>query len=290
MTPIRSSPRLRLLLGCVLISFSSVFAKLSSVGPTSSAFYRVAIGGAVLALLVLLAKAKLSRSPAPLLLLAGAALFFALDLGFWHRSILAIGPGLSTLLASLQVFFMAAAGFVFLGQKPARNQILAIPLAIAGLACIVGLDWSILSAEYRTGVLLGLLTAMTYAGYMMTLRQAQAPDSKRLPIAELALVSLLSALLLGGTALVEGQSLAITKGIDYVWLGCLGVLCHVCGWLCIAGSLPKLSPAVAGLTLTLQPVLTFVWDIVIFGRGVTAIEAVGGLVTVFAIYLGSRRR
>lgn len=282
------SPRVRLLAGCVAISFSSVFANLTTVAPTVSAFYRVAIGGAVLTAILVVKRCPLTRRPTPVTLLLAAAVFFALDLALWHRSIEYIGPGLSTLLASFQVFFMTAAGLVFFGQRPSLQQLVAVPMAILGLALLVGLDWSVLSPEYRAGIVLGLLTAMTYAGYMLTLRQSQAGGSGRLPVTELAIVSLGSAGLLAVSVIVEGESFALGAPIDVVWLGCLGVVCHVGGWLLIASSLPRLSPAIAGLTLTMQPVLTLGWDILIFDRGLTLLEATGGLLTLTAIWLGSR--
>ena len=74
-------------------------------------------------------------------MLVVAAVFLALDLWFYHRSIQYIGPGLSTLLANFQVFVMAAAGYLILREPPSTKQLVAIPLALLGLALIVGLDW-----------------------------------------------------------------------------------------------------------------------------------------------------
>ena len=41
-----------------------------------------------------------------------AGVFFSLDLWFWHRSIIYIGPGLSTLLANFQVFILMLVGIL----------------------------------------------------------------------------------------------------------------------------------------------------------------------------------
>ncbi|MGH8223695.1 MAG: EamA family transporter, partial [Woeseiaceae bacterium] len=133
--------RLRLFAGAVLISFSPVFVKLTSVAPTTSGFYRMLFGGLALAAYLIATRRRLSLSAGMWSALAVAALCFALDLWFWHRSILYIGPGLATLLANFQVFFMMAAGALLFGQKPGARQLLAVPLALAGLAMVVGLDW-----------------------------------------------------------------------------------------------------------------------------------------------------
>ena len=212
---IMKSPRVRLLLGSILVSFSAVFAKLASVPPTVSAFYRLAIGGVVLAVLVAIKRWPLTcRRPKRWKMIAAAAALLALDLGFWHQSIVYIGPGLSTLIASLQVFFMAGAGLLLFGQKLAKRQIIAIPMAIAGLTLVAGVGWVEQTAEYQWGIVLGLLTALTYAAFLLSLRQTQAAGDGRLPVAELAAISLGSALLLGMASLVRGDSFTIPGASD----------------------------------------------------------------------------
>ena len=223
------------------------------------------------------------------LLLAAGAVFFALDLWFWHRSINYIGPGLSTLLANFQVFFMMAAGVLLLGQKPRLVQVIAVPLALVGLGMIVGFDWQSLPADYRLGVILGLLTAVAYAGYMLTMRVARTGSPHRLPTREVAIVSLGSAAILGVSALTEGVSLAVPTATDAAWLLAYGLVSHCLGLLFIASSLPKVSTTEAGLALLLQPTLSFAWDVLFFARPLTATELVGAAIALLAIYMGSRQ-
>ena len=136
-----SNPRLRLFAGAALISLSPVWVKLVDVSATTSGFYRVFIGAVALGLYLLIVRKPLQFSRRVWQLLTLAAVFFALDLWFWHRSIIYIGPGLATLLANFQVFVLMLAGIFVLRQKPTATQLLAIPLALLGLGMIVGLDW-----------------------------------------------------------------------------------------------------------------------------------------------------
>ncbi|MDH3906349.1 MAG: DMT family transporter, partial [Gammaproteobacteria bacterium] len=189
-------PHLRLFLGAVLISLSPVWVKLVSVSPTTSGFYRVAIGSVTVAVLMVFARQKLRLSKRAWFLVALAGAFFSLDLFFWHRSIIYVGPGLSTLLANFQVFIMMSAGVVLLRQKPSKMQMLAVPLALLGLVMIVGLDWQSLPDDYRLGIIFGLLTAIMYAGYLLSLRAARVDSENRLPLAEVAVVSIVCTLLL----------------------------------------------------------------------------------------------
>ena len=283
-----SNPRLRLFAGAAMISFSPVWVKLVSVSPTTSGFYRVFFGGVALALYLVVTRQRLQLSKKVWLILVFSCVFFALDLWFWHRSINYVGPGLSTLLANFQVFFMMLAGVLMLGQRPRPIQVVAVPLALIGLGMIVGFDWQNLPADYRLGVIFGLLTAIAYASYMLTMRAVRTDAVHPLPTREIAIVSIGSAVFLGLSAITEGVSLAIPTVSDATWLLAYGLLSHCLGLLLIASGLPNVSTTEAGLALLLQPTLSFVWDVVFFARPMTAMELAGAAVALIAIYLGSR--
>ena len=286
--PLALSPRLRLYVGATLISFSPVWVRLVDVSPTTSGFYRVLIGGIALSLFLLVTRRRLDLAPRTRWILGLSAVFFALDLWFWHRSIIYIGPGLATLLANFQVFFMILAGIVLLGQRPRALQLVAVPLALIGLGMIVGFDWGSLPGDYRLGVIFGLLTAVAYAGYLLTMRSARAASSHPVPMREVAVISVVCAVLLGLSAMAEGESLSIPTIGDAMWLLAYGLLSHSLGLMFIASSLPRVSPAEAGLALLLQPTLSFVWDVVFFARPTTPMELAGAAIALFAIWLGSR--
>lgn len=283
-----ASARVRLFIGAALISLSPVWVALADVSATTSGFYRVLFGAAALAIYLLLAGKRLELSSRAWKLLVVASVFFALDLWFWHRSILYIGPGLSTLLANFQVFIMMIAGVFLLQQAPSRLQIIAAPLALLGLGLIVGFDWQDLPENYQLGVIFGLLTAIVYAGYLLSLRQAREGSSYRVPTREVAVVSVITTFVMAGAVISEGGSFVIPTWEDAGWLVAYGVLSHCIGWLFIASSLPEVTTVEAGLALLLQPTLSFVWDVLIFSRPMRPIEFVGAAIALLAIYLGSR--
>ena len=282
------SPRLRLFIGAALISLSPVWVRLSDVAPSVSGFYRVVFGSLALVIYLLVTRRGLHLSRRTWWLLIVASVFFALDLWFWHRSILFIGPGLATLLANFQVFIMMIAGIVLLRQVPSVMQMIAVPLALFGLAMIVGFDWSGLPQNYQLGVIFGLLTAVAYAGYMLSLREARVGSTFRVPTREVAVVSVLTVFAMGASVGIEGESFAIPGYSDLGWLVAYGVLSHCIGWLFIASSLSEVSTVETGLALLLQPTLSFVWDVMIFDRQMLATEFAGAGIALLAIYLGFR--
>ncbi|MGB9428997.1 MAG: DMT family transporter [Gammaproteobacteria bacterium] len=280
----------QLIAGAVMISFSAVFVKLVSVSPATSAFYRMLFGGLILLGIVVWRREPVRLKPAALALLGLAALFFALDLSFWHRSILFVGPGVATLLANFQVFVLAAAGVLAFRERLTVFQIVSIPLAILGLVLLVGVDWSSFSTAYRTGIVLGLITAGCYAGYLLTLRRARVAEAAGSSFVTITVVSLGAAVLLAIAMWPEHTSFAIPTWKDAGWLIAYGVFGQVLGWVLISNSISRVRASQVGLVLLLQPVCAFVWDVLFFGRRFTTVEIFGAVLALAAIYLGSVKR
>ncbi|MBT7275001.1 MAG: DMT family transporter [Woeseiaceae bacterium] len=272
-----------------MISFSPVFVSLVNVSPTTSGFYRVFFGGVALTTFIFLSGRRLSFNKSIWIALVFSAVFFTADLWFWHRSILYVGPGLSTLLANFQVFFMLLASIMLFKQQPTKMQIIAIPVALLGLLAIVGIDWNQLHSDYRLGVIFGLLTAVSYTGYMLFMRQAQIDSKHVLPVREIAIMSLLVALSLGVIAQMEGESLAINSLQDLSLLLAYGLFSHATGLILIASALAKVTTAEVGIVLLLQPSLSFIWDVLLFNRSFTLVEFIGVSMVLVAIYMSSKR-
>ena len=280
----------RLIAGAVMISFSAVFVELAQVPAATSAFYRMLFGGLILLGIVLWRREHLRLKPAALAILGLAALFFALDLSFWHRSILFVGPGVATLLANFQVFILAAGGVLVFHERLTVFQIVSIPLAVLGLVLLVGVDWSRFSHAYQTGVILGLISAVCYAGFLLSLRHVRSAETSGSSFATITIVSLGAAASLALGMWPEHASFAIPSWKDAGWLVAYGVFGQVLGWVLISSGIHEVRASQVGLILLLQPVCAFVWDATIFGRRFTTVEIAGALLALAAIYLGTVRR
>ena len=292
---------LYLIVGTLIISFAPIFARLvqmqsggyPAMDPTAAAFYRAIIGGVFLSLVLLYQRKSIFViNKKVLMYLCIGALFFSIDMTAWYRSIVLVGPGLATLLASFQVFVLTIVGFLFLKEHPTLIQWLAIPVALLGLALIVGLDWSQIDSSYKLGILLGLLTAVCYAAYVLSLRGANKYElalskTGNDPIRLIAVVSLITAVILFLFTLGMNESFAVHRPMNWLWLILTGVFCQAIAWVFISYSLPHVSAAHVGLIILLQPIFAFVWDILFFDRGITQVELIGAVITVVAIYFGS---
>ncbi|MFU8821014.1 MAG: DMT family transporter [Gammaproteobacteria bacterium] len=286
-----ASPTFRLLCGAAMISFAPVFVRLTPVSPTDSAFYRTLFGGLMLAIWVFAARAPVERrSGFALAALLTAGVLFAADLAAWHRSIWYVGPGLATLLGNFQVFLLAFVGILFFREKARWELLVAIPMAVLGLGLIVGFEWNALDEDYRWGIIFGLLTAVFYAAYILALRRARAESPAGSIVSDLMIVSLVSAGFLFAGAGLGGEPVALPDPRSAWMLVAYALVAQVVGWLLISGSLPHVPASRVGLILLLQPILAFIWDVLIFSRAFGPREIVGAALAIIAIGLGSRPR
>ena len=267
---------LSILSGAFLISFSPVFVNLVSIEPTVSGFYRMLFGSIALFIIYLIKNNEnpLRKNISKFIVLG--AIFFSLDLWFWHRSIIYVGPGLSTLLVNFQILILPFLALIFFNQKTQRIQIFSIFLGLLGLFLITGQSWDIAGNNYKLGVLFGLLTAISYAGYIISMKRIDynaAVNSD--PIFNLLIISLISAGLLFLFSIIEQVPLEIKSSSEFISMICYGLFSHVIGWFFILNGLQKISAVTAGIILLTQPILSYVWDFIIFKKVILPIEYFG---------------
>jgi len=280
---------LSVMLGAVLISFSPVFVKLADLEPTVSGFYRVFIGSIVLVIIYLLKYKENPFNKKISIYIIFGGIFFSLDLWFWHRSIVYVGPGLSTLLVNFQILILPFLALLFFNQKTKKIQIFAIFLGLLGLFLITGDYWEISGYNYKIGVLFGLLTAASYAGYIISMKSIDHNAKVNSdPIFNLMFVSLVSAGLLFLFSTVEQESLSINGSSNLFWMISYGIFSHVLGWFFILNGLQKITAVSAGIILLTQPMLSYVWEILIFQKIILPIELLGIVSVLLAMMITVR--
>lgn len=279
-----------MLIAAVIISTSSVWVKTSQVDPSVSGFYRMFIGGSVLLAYCGFKRFDLWRSWRYFGWLFLAALFFAVDLYFWHRSIFYVGPGLATLLGNFQVFMMALAGYMFFKEAIGWKFVFGLSVTVVGLFLLVGINWSDLSSQYKVGVVYGLLTAIAYTGFMLSLRHVQASKNSLSAFANLGIMSLLCAVILFVQLKTDGYTIDIPTTQSLISLLILGIICQVVGWLLITQAMPQLPASVVGVLLLLQPGLSMLWDVLFFNRPTGLLDFIGLAMVLFGVYLATLKK
>ena len=195
---------------------------------------------------------------------------FAADLTFWHHSIEAVGAGLATVLGNIQVVLVGLLAWVALGERPENRALAAIPVVFAGVILISGVIGSgAYGEDPLLGVVFGVLTAITYALFILILRQGNTDD--RRPAGPLFDATLSAAVFsaIGGIAVGDIEWVPDLEA--QAWLVLLALSSQVLGWLLISVSLPRLPAVLTSIVLMLQPVCT-----VFLGRRAPVRGALGG--------------
>ena len=274
------------LLGALLISFSPVMVSISDLQPTVSAFYRVFIGSIFLLLMIHINRKRYvnALSINPYLILAG--IFFSLDLWFWHRSIIYIGPGMSTLIANFQIFIIPLMSFFIFSMIPNKSQMIAIIVGVVGLYLTLGYGGSIDDKNIKLGFIFGIMTALAYSAYILSLRKNNIEAKLEIsPVISLFYVSIISAVLLFMVVSIEGASLAINGPRNIYSMLAYGIICHVFGWYMIILGLKTVTATTAGIILISQPIFSLIWDYLFFSRLTNSIEIIGILVVIIAMII-----
>jgi drug/metabolite transporter (DMT)-like permease len=271
--------------GAFIISFSSIFSKLSGEEPIVNAFYRMFFGAVFLLALAYFSKSRFlfNRS---LFYSALAGIFLSCDLVLWHTGIELVGPGLSTLLANFQVFFLAFYDAVAEKKPPSLKLFSGMVLAMCGLYILVSPGWEFDGGGFRNGVFFSLGAGALYSCFTILMKKSSQTPEPIDKIASISSASVASFLFLGVLAYASGGDLIVESGKDIAVLTVYGVLCQGLGWVLITGAIRAVPLGVTGLVLLLQPTLSWVWEVIIFAKPVVFSDITGALLAMSAIYIG----
>lgn len=277
-----------LLFGCVLFGLGSLIVKFVPVGSYAIAFWRLAVAGLIFFILAKVLRHPLPRAPRAIGCAMLAGVFLAIDLALWHESIHAVGPGISTLLNSLQIFFLTAIGFFYYGERPTPLQLLSLLLALAGVALISGPELAQPAGAW------GIVSGAT-SGFMLAL--AMLAVRKTHQIEKTSLFPLMLLLSIGGAlALIipslyfDGAALYPSSGRDIALVFIYGAVMQCLAWGAITYAVPLLPLSLTGLLLLSEPVAALLIDYFYLHKAIGGWQWAGAALTLLAIYLGSQRR
>jgi drug/metabolite transporter (DMT)-like permease len=274
--------------GAICIALSPIWVRVSEVGPTASAFWRVTL--AVPLLWILFAfnskgRKTLDNSELKPLLFTGVA--FAGDLAFWHWSIQYTSVANSTLLANLASIFVTLAAWILWKQRPSGLFLTGLASALLGVGLLVRASLGF-SPTALLGDALGVVTAMFYAWYLLSVKGLRDRGAATLQL--MAVTTTITAAILLPVALISGEPLLPQS--ETGWLKLLGLawVSHAAGQGLIAYALAQLPAAFSAVGLLLQPVIAALFAWLLLSESLSALQCAGGAVVLFGIYLAHRGR
>jgi len=270
-----------LLLGATAIGTSALFVKVSETGPVATAFWRV-----FLALPLLWMWSSLGQrdnhgagfANARGLMIA-CGLFFAGDLAVWHWSIMLTSVANSTLLANLAPIFVALAAWLMFRRRPQRKFLAGLTVAVTGMMLLIGGDFQLQGTEL-IGDALGVVTAMFYAGYQLTvtkLRERVATSTL------MAWTGLITAIVPLPIALLTGEQMLPVSVMGWVKLAGLALISQVAGQSLIAYAMAHLPATFSSVGLLFQPVMATLFAWLLLGEAVSALQLAGGITVLIGI-------
>ena len=274
---------LALLAGGCSIAFAPIFVRLSDAGPVASAFWRTALAAPILwAWALREGPAKAGTSFGPLL---AAGIFFAFDLGVWHWSITYTSVANSTLLANLAPIFVTLAGWVLWRQVVTRTFLVGMVTAIAGMFILVGPNFAI-GGTKLAGDALGALTAVFYAGYMLSIKNARDAGASTARL--MAWSTTITAIALLPVALLSPQPFVPQGASGWVVLAGLALVTQVLGQGLIAYAFAHLPASLSSVSLLIQPVMAALFAWALFGEAIGTAQFAGGAVVLAGIWMAKR--
>lgn len=268
--------------GAVAIAASPLFVRVSEAGPVSTAFWRV-----FLALPILVGWAFFAapddrmraRPPTERRQIILAGFFFAGDLAVWHWSIVLTTVATATLLANLAPILVTLAVWLLYRQRPAWRFVSGLALAVGGVALLVGADLRI-SNRALAGDALGVLTAMFYAGYQLTVIGLRRTTSTARIMAWSGVVT---AALLLPLALASGERFLPVTAAGWVKLVALALIAQAAGQSLIAYAMAHLPPRLSSIGLLLQPVMAALFAWMLLGETLGALQFAGAIMVLVGI-------
>jgi drug/metabolite transporter (DMT)-like permease len=277
------------LLGILSISFSAVFVRLAAVSPVTATFYRGAYAAPVLLVIWLAQRSQDRRGSRERWLAVAGGLLLALDLNLLHESIALVGAGLGTVIANVQVVFVAAAAWLLYGERPTPRRMLTIAAVLGGVVLTSGLArHDAYGARPVAGAAIGLLAGLVYAAFLMVYRDANRRAGPRSgPLLDSTLGLIAGAL---ACAAFDPRFTFTPTGTANLWLFLLAIGSQVVGWLLIGTALPKLPVVETSVLLLGQPVFTVIWGVLLFAERLSALQWAGSAIVLAGVGVLSARR
>jgi len=249
------------------------------IGPVATGFWRLALAVPFLAWLAVRQGRGTPFPGWPLILaVAVAGLLFAADLAAWHEGILRTKLANATLFGNFASFLFAIYGFLLIRSLPRRIQTLALLLAAAGTALLLGRSYE-LSHVYFTGDLLALFAAFFYALYLIVIDRARRMMA---PFPVLAIATAAGALPLLLFALAIGESVVPT---DWTPVILLLLSSQLVGQGLLVYAMAYFPPLLVGLCFLIQPIVSALIGWAAYGERLTLGDGIGALLICAALVL-----
>jgi drug/metabolite transporter (DMT)-like permease len=271
--------------GVVAVSAAAILIRLAEAPALAIAFWRCALGVAVLLPLALFRREKLPRGhPLRVLLASGAAL--GIHFALWIPSLDYTSVAASVVLVCTVPVFVALFGYLALGEKTSMLSLAGIFVAIAGSALIAS-DGSVGSAALF-GNALAVGGAIAVAVHLVIGRSSRTGGIGVLPYS--VVVYSAAAVVLLPLALLTGSALWGYSGETWFWLFTITLGPQILGHTVLNWALAYVEAAIVSGAILAEPVVAAVLAWLLLSETPALPTVIGGVVVLTGLYLLLRGR
>ena len=278
------NPFFILIIGAIAIAFSPIFVRFSDVDPIMTAFYRIFISLPFFLFFSsfnIIEKVKFPKFNNSYVIFLVSGIFFALDLICWHWSIKLTTVSKATFLSNLAPIVVIIFSLIFLKERFSKFFYLATLLSIVGMLMLLGESFKFNKSQF-IGDLLGVLTAVWYGSYIVTISQLR---KKYNSTSIMFLSGIVTAIILLIVSILFEQSLIPQSLFTITIIFLLGFICQFMGQSFITYSLAYLSASLSSLCLLIQPIAATVLAYFFFQEKLTTIQFFGSALILIGIYI-----
>ena len=278
------NPFFILIIGAIAIAFSPIFVRFSDVDPIMTAFYRIFISLPFFLFFSsfnIIEKVKFPEFNNSYVIFLVSGIFFALDLICWHWSIKLTTVSKATFLSNLAPIVVIIFSLIFLKERFSKFFYLAALLSMMGMLMLLGESFKFNKSQF-IGDLLGVLTAVWYGSYIVTISQLR----KKYNSTSIMFISgIVTAIILFIVSILFEQSLIPQSLFTITIIFLLGFICQFMGQSFITYSLAYLSASLSSLCLLIQPIAATVLAYFFFQEKLTTIQFFGSALILIGIYI-----
>ena len=278
------NPFFILIVGAIAIAFSPIFVRFSDVDPIMTAFYRIFISLPFFLFFSsfnIIEKVKFPKFNNSYVIFLVSGIFFALDLICWHWSIKLTTVSKATFLSNLAPIVVIIFSLIFLKERFSKFFYLAALLSMVGMLMLLGESFKFNKSQF-IGDLLGVLTAVWYGSYIVTISQLRKKYNSTYIM---FLSGIVTAIILLIVSILFEQSLIPQSLFTITIIFLLGFICQFMGQSFITYSLAYLSASLSSLCLLIQPIAATVLAYFFFQEKLTTIQFFGSAFILIGIYI-----
>lgn len=274
--------RLALAGGVVALTLSPLFFRWADAPGIVTSFYRMAITTVILAILLLAFRSQQAPWQWKNLvfpILGGTA--SALDHSFWGTSINLTSVANATLLNNVSPLWVALIAWLILKEKLGKSFWVGLVAVLLGASMVLGTTF-MAKPDFLLGDVLALISSVFYALFFLATSKGRQLLST---LQYLFVMTLTAAFWLFLASRLFDYPLSGYSAQTNITFLLAAVISQFGAYFLISYSLGRLSASVVTPTMVAQPVLTALLAIPITGEKLILGQGLGGLVTLFGIYL-----